>query len=178
MHKKGRGMTLRRGPGLIDGVDAHRGAGASIQTDARRWLCALFLAGSMVYLTGCGGGSSGTGEIESSGQVVDPACTPVASVDLAAVGLPTVEESSRADGTFSLAPDAADPGALPAEESDDTTGLSREPTCVLLVYDAGMVVAMDTYPAELLEQCSIEGLRAKDPGAAAALCGEDSTGVP
>jgi len=178
VHNQGRGMMLRRGPGLRDDSGAHRTATASRQTEAKRWLRGLFLVGSMLYLAGCGGGSSGTGETESNGQVVDPACTPVASVDLAAVGLPTVEESSAPDGTFTVDPEAVGDGTIPWGESAEGAGNSTEPTCSLVVYAEGMILAIDTYPAELLEECSVEGLREKLPEAAAALCGGDRAVEP
>ena len=112
----------------------------------------------LLNVNACGGGSSGTGEDDTVGQMIDRFCQPVGSFDMSQVGLETTAQLTADDGTFTLTPT----GASSVQVSDGSRGrevdVSR-PVCVLIVYDGGAVVSVNAYPRESLVECSIDGVR-------------------
>lgn len=131
---------------------------------------APYALATILLLAGCGGGSSGTGESEQLGQVVDRACQPIGSLDMGSIGIATVAPLSGEDGSFSLAPTSSNTIRIPDETSGSAVDLSA-PLCILVVYDGGEIVAVNTYPFEELLECSIEGVRATVPAENLPPCG-------
>jgi hypothetical protein len=109
-------------------------------------------------LNACGGGSSGTGENERIGRVVDQACRPVASLDMAEVGIEATDDLSAEDGSFELAPSVSRTIQVPFEAGGREIDVSG-PTCILMVYDRGTVISVNSYPLMDLPECSIDGVR-------------------
>jgi hypothetical protein len=122
-------------------------------------------------VSACGGGSSGTGESGSLGQILDRSCQPLGSVDLSAVGLETTDQFSAEDGTFRLAQTTSSR----VQVSDGTRGVDVDisaPTCILIVYDQGQAVSVSSYPLTELSGCSIEGIQGRESLNEPLQCGE------
>lgn len=140
-HRSRLGLVAKRLPSLL-----HRGAHSSV------------LAALVLIATGCGGGSSGTGEgIRSEGQVLDKQCQPVVGLDLSTLGLLTTEPQSREDGAFELDPTVSGPVRVPAGSGTPEIDVS-EPACILIVYQEGGVVSVNSYSLGDIPECSLEGV--------------------
>lgn len=125
-------------------------------------------------LSACGGGSSGTGESDDTGLILDSSCTPVPSVNLSELGIDALEESSGEDGTFTIIPDPDDSVAIPSEpESGGDTPVSidlTEPSCVVISYEDDTVSSVLAFPQEELSECSVSGIQQAFPDGLNQVC--------
>jgi hypothetical protein len=125
-------------------------------------------------ISACGGGSSGTGESEDTGIILDSSCVPVPNVNLAELGIEAVEEASSENGTFTIIPDSDDSIAIPSEpESGGDTPVSvdlSEPTCVVISYEDATVSSVLSFPQEELSECSVSGIQQAYPDGLNQVC--------
>jgi hypothetical protein len=123
----------------------------------------LLLVSFGLLISGCGGGSSGTGaDGLSRGQVVDGACKPLADVDMPSLGVDTSEQTSASDGRFVLS--STKPQTIPDPTNGSGSGREiSEPSCVIIVYEDGIITSSVAYPLADLSDCSIEEVQSTYP---------------
>jgi len=119
----------------------------------------LVLASFSFLSSGCGGGSSGTGADRLSfGQVVDGTCKPLADVDMAGLGIDATEQTSANDGRFGLSPTKPQTIPGPTDEPARVRKVS-EPSCIIIVYEDGIITSSVAYPLADLSDCSIKEIQ-------------------
>jgi len=137
----------------------------------------LFLLTAFLIL-GCGGGSAGTGESESVGEVVDCYGMPLANVNLLKVGIFVGREQfSDANGSFVLESDAQGMIEIPTPEGS-TLVPAWDPVCVILVTGNSMATVDSQvsqtliYPRTALKRCSLEEVQQNFPNASPIICSD------
>jgi hypothetical protein len=132
-------------------------------------LCALCIAVNL-FCIGCGGGSSGTGEINSTGIVIDGTCRPVQDLPLDSLGVESMQTTTAADGSFEFKPDNQGTVSVPTTAQNESIK-TPEPVCVVIQYEAGLIQEVFVYPAGSTDRCSLESILMSIPNAVDGRCG-------
>jgi hypothetical protein len=113
---------------------------------------------------GCGGGSSGTGNSQTAGQVVSGDCRPVKALDLFSLGLDSEEQFSRNDGSFTIAaPSGLGEGTpLPSDSS--------QANCTIIVYKNGAIASEHSYLRAHGDTCTVKDLQSGSRVSMAEVC--------
>jgi hypothetical protein len=131
------------------------------------FLCLIFACIGALF-AGCGGGSSGTGNV--NGIIIDEKCNPVENLPLDSLGIESAQATTSADGSFEFKPDREGSVRLPSSAQSNSETKISESACVVIQYEAGQITEINIIPEYIVDDCSYESLVLGNPSIIGSIC--------